>query len=398
MRSALTLLASSSLLVPVLPAGENARGKSPLPDALTEPAAASKSHFRLSAGAAQRSIGGIEFETGSRSGHENLPFPSSALRGFRSRAGSAASYADRQYEDGYVNQDGGTANDGGTWYWGYEKASQLSSSGSPSSLSFHGPADSVERESRSFSDRDPGSWETDADGAVPVIQLDWAYDLLPRLSVGASLQYSYLGFDGSHSLGNFSATQVRSSQAVTLTDTYDLGGIVAPAAPYHGTLEGPGAVINNRPVARSLQNGGILDASRITFFNHIEESLDVKLHTLAFGPTVAAKLGPVELALGSGLALNIADWEATHTETLYVRTGGGKAKVYKRWADRAADTDILPGIYLQAAATLPLTSHLSLTAFGNYDWSRALTGEVGPSQFRIDPSGWMAGGMLGWSF
>lgn len=404
MRAILPLLAVSSLFPAALPvlAGEVHSGKNPpaalLPD---NPAPASRFHFRLSAGAASRSVGAVEFDSGSRSGGEALPFPSTALRGLRSTAGSVSHYADRRYDDGYVNQDQGTAEDGSTWFWGYDHASQLSTGsggGGSSTVSFHGAADSIQNESRRFSDRDPGSWSADHDGTVPVIQLDWTYDVLPQLSVGASLQYSWLGLDGSRSFGNFSATRVRTSQDMTLTDTYDTSGIVIPSAPWQGTLAGPGPLINNLPTARNVSKGGILDSSRTTYFNQVRESLDVKLHTLAFGPTVAARLGPVDLALGTGLALNIANWDASHRETLYVRNGSQDAKIYKRWNDHASGTKVLPGAYLQAAATVALTNRLSLTAFGNYDWSQALTAQAGPSRFHLDPTGWMAGGMLGWNF
>lgn len=378
-------------------AGEDAPGKTPLAE-VPPVNAVTGSHFRISVGAAYRSIDGVEFHTGSRSGRERLPFPASALRGMRSRAGAASGYADREYENGYVFQDEGTAKDGGTWYWGYDEASQLSGDGDARFLTFQGQGDSIRRESRSLSNRDPGAWETDGDGAVPVIQLDWGYDLSPGLTAGLSLRYSFLGFDGRQSLSNFAAGLERSSHAVRLTDTYDLDGIIAPSAPYEGGLEGPGAVIENRPTSRVLHETGQIEGDRTAFFNRIEESLDVKLHTLAFGPTLASRFGRVDLAFGAGLALNIVDWEATHTETLFRQNDGQSAKVYKQWTDRSGGTDVLPGVYIQVEAGVRLTERLSFTAFGQYDWSDTLTGGVGPSRFTIDPSGWTAGGMLGFAF
>lgn len=396
MRSFPFLLALSIILPPVAGrAGERApdSGKAPLPETpATE--APQRSHFRFSAGAAYRSIQGAEFFTGSRSGRESLPFPSSALRGIRSGAGAAGAYADRQYTDGYVFQDGGTAGDGSTWFWGYENPAQVAGS----RLSFHAPADSIDTSHSERGESDPGAWSTDDGGAVPVVSADWSYDLTPRLSAGFSLQYSYLGFDGGSGVSNFRALQVRGSQAVNLTDVYDIGEIVAPSAPYQGSLEGPGSLINNRPASRSLEKGGILDSSRTAFFNQIRESLDVRLHTLALGPTLTAHAGPVDLALGGGLALNIADWDASHRETLYRQSGTQQAKVYKKWSDQASGTEVLPGAFLQASASVDLGGAFRLTAFGNYDWSRTFSGQVGPSRFRIDPSGWMAGGMIGFSF
>lgn len=158
------------LLLPgSLPAGTEPPGKQPQvnPDTV-EAAAPGKFHFRLGAGAAHRSLEGVEFSTGSRSGQERLAFPSTALRGMRSAAGSASGFGDRIYNDGYVRRDGGTAHDGTTWYWGYENAAQLQSDGQGSRmLKYHGAGDSVTRQSGSRRDADPGSWEEDGDGAVP---------------------------------------------------------------------------------------------------------------------------------------------------------------------------------------------------------------------------------------
>lgn len=354
-------------------------------------------HFRVSAGAGYRSIGDVEFNTGSRSGGLRLPFLATALGRRHSTVGSATEYADRQYRDGYVNQDGGTANDGSTWFWGYENAGQLTGDDG-GSLQFQGAGDSFTRNSNRSSDRDPGSWQTDGDGGVPVIQIDVEYDFHPRWSAGASLQYSFLGFDGSQDSSGFSAFQQQTSQAVNVTDRYVLDGVQVPESPYAGSLEGPGPLILNRPTSRDFGNGGVFDRSGVQFFNRIHETLDVKLHRLAFGPTLTGRLGRVDLSLGSGLSLNIADWSASHTETLYVRKDGGPARTYRRWADRASGTEVLPGIFVQTAARVALTSRISFTGFGSFDWSRSLTEEVGPSHFSVDPGGWTVGGMFGYTF
>ena len=193
MNSALPLLIFTSLISASLPAGEAAPGKMPVPPA-PELAAPSRSHFRISAGAAWRSIGEINFVTGSQSGQLRLPFLATALGRRTSMVGGAQEYADRQYRDGFVHQDAGTAEDGSTWFWGYQNAGQLSSG---NTLTYQGQGNSVRQENRSVEDADPGAWAADAEGAVSVIQLDWEYDLRPTLRAGLSLQYSLLGFDGS---------------------------------------------------------------------------------------------------------------------------------------------------------------------------------------------------------
>jgi len=355
-----------------------------------------RSRFRISAGAGYRSLDKVEFSSGSRSGGLRLPFLATALGRQSSSAGSSSDVDSRRYDDGYVDRDAGTERDGNTWNWGYDNASQLSADGS--TLSYHGTADSRLRTSRRSWNGEPESWQPDAEGAVPVVKFEWEYDFTPRLTGGISLQYSFLGFDGGNAQQTFSATQSQSSQGYRLTDSYDTSSIIVPQAPYQNSYEGPGPLIDNIPSARSVNEGALLGGNEVSFFNRIEETLDVKLHSLAFGPSFAVATSPVHLVLGAGLSLNIADWEATHTETLYVRRNRQAPRVYKEWSDRSSDTEILPGVYVQAAARVKLTERFSLTAFGQYDWCDTVEGKVGPSKFHIDPSGWTLGGMINFTF
>lgn len=380
----------------MLPGGEMAAGMGPAAPAL--PAAKDRTHFRISAGAAYRSIGDVRFSSGSRSGSVRLPFLATALAKGSPPVGPQDSYADRAYLNGFVRQDAGTANDGTTWNWGYQDGGQTSGPDGNRSLTFQGQSPSRSRDREIRSDRDPGSWGVEGDGAVPVIQLDWNYDLSPELSPGLSLQYSFLSFDGQQDLNSFNIFQTQASHEVKVTDVYNTGGIVIPQAPYEGSYDGPGPLIDNRPSGRRFHKGRPIDRSEVHFYNRIAESLEVRLHQFTFGPTVATRFGPVQLGLGAGLSLNIADWEATRTETLYVKKDRQAARIYRRWSDQANGIHGLPGVYLQLAATLPLTPRLRVTAYGNHDWSRTLTGQVGPSQFHIDPTGWTLGGMIGYSF
>jgi hypothetical protein len=389
----------SAVIFPVsLQGGEPEGAKVPLvPDI---PDTGTRSHFKISAGAAYRSIGRVNFQSSSQSGQVRLPFLAVALGRNSAAVGKVDSYADRAYLDGYVRQDAGTERDGSTWNWGYGKASQLSgnSGGTDQSLTFQGEANSATRNERSRRDQDPGSWDVDGDGAVPAVQLEWIYEWKPELSLGVSIQYSLLSFDGLNTLNNFHAFQSQTSYEVKVTDLYALGGVIAPQAPYEGNSEGPGPLIDNRPASRRFNRGRTLDEDVVHFYNAISESLKVRLHHFTLGPTVTSRLGPVQVTLGTGLSLDIADWEAAHTETLYVRKRGQGARVYQQWAEETHGTDLLPGVYLQGAVTLPLTSRLSLTAYGQYDWIRTLSGGAGASRFTVDPSGWMLGGMLGYSF
>lgn len=171
-----------------------------------------------------------------------------------------------------------------------------------------------------------------------------------------------------------------------------------PQAPYRNTYGGPGPLISNLPTRRSVHEGPELERSTVSFFNRVQESLEVKLHALSLGPTVAYETGPLHLVAGAGISVNIVDWDASWQETLYVRKDRQTARVYRAWEATSSGTKLLPGLYLQAAARVKLTPRCSFTAFGQYDWSGTLDGRVGPSHFYIDPSGWTVGGIIGISF
>lgn len=365
--------------------------KEPVAPPLEEPTASPRA-FRFSAGWMYRSLGGVEFQPGSRSQSVRLPslFGSASLR--EPAIGAADGFADRLYDDGFVRVDQGTATDGSTAYWGYDSSSQVQGE----FLDFHANGRRSEAGgSSSYAAPDP--WGFDADGGAPVVALDWSRAVGPRWALGVQAQWSFLGVDGNHEDTNFTATQSGAEYALGFVDRYALQGMIPPLAPYQGSPAGNGPLLDNIPASRSrsesMQSGG-----QALFFNDLRESLDVEVHTLSLGPTLAARLGPSEVQLSAGFAANITQWDASHRETLQVSRDGGRATRLTQWEEHSSDTDILAGFYIQGAVSLPLTERLSLAAFGRYDWSQSLDGTVGPSSFSVDLGGWSVGALIGISF
>ena len=217
----------------------------------------------------------------------------------------------------------------------------------------------------------------------------------------------------------------------TINDQYTYNPLLLiPAAPYNGTTAGPGPLIPNQPTNRTVTTAntttttndpggstttttstqttdgfsevvGSSSAVSVTtadFFSTISESMDVDLHTLSFGPRFSWELSRLRVGLSTGLAINIADWEATYREDLYVSRNGGKARLLKSYRDNDGGTKVLPGFYLEANANVRLTERIALFAGGRYDWADSLTGSVGPSSFSLDLGGWTALGGVTVSF
>jgi hypothetical protein len=108
-------------------------GPPSVPDKFPAPASRSGG-WRVSGGFMHRSLGDLNWRTGTRSAPALVTIgPGSNTPGIDS-IGPADAFANRTYNDGFVFQDGGTSDGGDTWYWGYDEASQVSGD----TISFHG--------------------------------------------------------------------------------------------------------------------------------------------------------------------------------------------------------------------------------------------------------------------
>jgi hypothetical protein len=355
---------------------------------------ARESQWRISAGAIWRDIGDVRFHTGSHS--QRLRLPNLVGREFRhlpTAAGPLGTIAPRNYRDGFVHTDAGTANDGFTWNWGYDESSQVQGDQLVYSLA-QGSQRTVSRRS-SLSD---ASWQDDSEFEPgPYIEIDRLFPLSERVLVGPQFNFSFIRIDSQQAGSTFAQHQSSEQRSFQLTDRFDLDGVIPPLAPYAGTEAGPGPLINNLPSSRSLTSFH-RDSRTADFFNRVDESFDLDLFTLGAGAHIEYDLDKVFIQGSAGLALNVADWEASHRETLYVSRDGGKAESYRNWTARESGTDLLLGAYVQTKVGVQLTERLSVSGFARYDWSQSLTGNVGPSSFDVGLDGLSAGVMVGFTF
>ena len=390
---------SSPLLLALMLSAAQAGGKSPSPvgKESAPPPAPPLGHWKVSLGASYRSLGGISFDTGSYAPSFRLPSLGRNHQGFPN-VGSVSDYGDRSYDDGYVFKDGATGNPqsfapDSTWNWGYRSGSQVSGD----SLNFHASSSNYSSNS-SIDSNQPGGWSEDVEGLAPELALAFLFDLKPHFRLGPSLALSILTADSAHSGSNLVARQSWQSGRTTVSDSYPLDGIVAPGAPYSGTYGGPGPVINNKPGSRNISRQNTGRGSR-EYANQIRESLDLDLYTFSLGASMELDITPtLFLTLGTGLALNVADTDAAFSEELTVSRNGGKASTVKRWEDQQSELEVLPGFYVQAGLGYQFHPQWSVSAYGRYDWSDSVSGQVGPSTYEVDLSGWSVGAALSWMF
>ena len=371
------------------PSGKNP-GKEPTP-ALKKPITG---RWRVSGGAVWRSFGEVNWNSGS-SYSAGLLIPSllgsSRAAGYGS-AGPLSGYADREYDNGNVRIASLTDETGDTWNWAYNDGSQINGD----AVQFRtgaGPSSNISRSE----DSRTSSWNSDeTDGAGPYISLDYLFDLKPNLAIGPQFSFMYTGFDVGNRSSNFSGFQERRDYSNTLTDRYGLDGSVPPIAAYTGSFNGPGILLRNRPDSRSIsprQTG----AESLSIFNYVDQKLQVDLYTFSLGPQFEYRYRRLYTRLGLGLGLNIADIDATRTETLY-HTKGGQRSVYRKWEDRESKADVLPGFYLSLETAYYISQQWSISAFGRFDWNQDISGSVGPSTYSVDMDGWTVGVALSWQY
>lgn len=356
---ALLAAASASAGTPTAPVA-SALAKNPKATISVAPTA-QDNPWRITAGAQWRAIDGVSFSNGSHAADYTLP----AIDLGSIRSG---------YSDGYVMPDI-TGSSTQTWNWGYTSASQVQGNNIVLTGSSPGHLLTDVRQTLNTDWSDDGQqWGGFIQIESPTL-LKWH-----GLSLSASAAYSYTPFDYERSALAFSAVRVATLSS-TFSDSYSLGGVPAPAVPHNGTFNGPGPVISLQPVSSSGGHAG--EVIEEVYASTLTNALDVDLHTLSFGPNISLEHGRLRGSLGLGFALNIAAWDATNTETL-TRNGS----VIARWTDSASGTEVLPGLYLQAATEFTLTQQWALQAQARYDWSQQLEGSVGRSSFHVDPTGW----------
>lgn len=360
-RIVLALLTAGALGLPTAaaeaPAATNAQ-----PVALVSASPAGT--WRVSARAAYRVIHRVLFRTGADRS------PARGVSGSRASVGSATSYDDRRYDDGYVRRDAGTGLDGTTWYWGYEDASQVRNG--TIVFSAYDGLETVGTDSESV----PEAWRK-KDMAVPCfgVAAERMLGQTGAADVGLRLECSFLRTSVSEEFQGASLNQyVR-----RIEDTYDLHGIVPPAAPYGGTYAGPGPLLDNMPSSRRIYRtpAGIQQSQ-----NTIRESVDIDLSTLSLGLLLSYPVGPIDLSASLGPTINLIQTSALRRESDLHSNAVNRS--------RSRNDDWVFGYYAEGTLGIHLTPRLGLTLSGRYDSLSVVSGPVGPSSFEADTRGWSA--------
>lgn len=349
--------------------------------------------WRISGGPIMRQVSGPEFSLGSNTSAFDLPavFGPEVPIVAPTAAGDMGAYAVRDYDDGFVWMDGGTANTGLTSAWGYDSNAQYSGGmGGVLTMSI-APGSSLAGSARllsSSSSFDGGNVEEDDQYEAGLhIEIDRLTEVKPGMRMGPVFGFSLLGSGGDSGNGGvFNGTLVADDYSVGVIDRFQVpAGVLPPSAPYSNTGGGPGASIPNRPFDRTL-DPLLTNSTTANFAATARVDFDYTVFSTEAGWKVEWEHDKFYTNVSTGLVLNIMSWDGKHRETSYQDD-----LAYASYRESDDGVDVLIGAYLQGVAGYQLTEVDSVYMSLRYDVSDSLDADIGPSKVEQDLAGWTLG-------
>jgi hypothetical protein len=273
--------------------------------------------------------------------------------------GTLTGYADRDYTDGFVHTDPGTADPdtdtaGKTWNWGYDNASQYSGS----SVQFHSAAGSDHLIAAQAASDELGGKDSDMPGLDFLIgRRLWARK---GMALGFSAGASWFPEHSS----SFSVNRTVARDTLTsfrYVDTYGAPYTPFPGDPYVGTIGGPGYLLGNIPDSRITE---ILSQNTTDWVADSKLKVEMQMAELRLGPTLW--LMPTErltLRLSPHLRVAYVETEAeSHTQISPTTLGP------ITYDDRTHSRNWLLGGGAEAEARLALNRGWFVGFSTAYDW------------------------------
>jgi hypothetical protein len=358
------------------------------------PASGSKTRWTFGGGISWRKIGAIDFNTKATGltapgvfGNNSFTQPA----GIGADTGAIA----RTYDNGFVKPGPRTPATGRTSDYEYQSQEQLQ--GNNLVMSATGGERRVIEQTAASS---LTGWSEGDDWEIsPYLSLSRLTDIGNGWSVGPSFNFSFTDIGGSRAgLNTFNANERRNIFDVRAIDRFNSTGLILPNAPYTGS---PGAIaplLPAEPAGRTFEDT-LRSTDTALFRDSINESLDINLFGFSLGASAVYQTdGRFFAGVGTGLVLNIADWDASRSDQLIQITNGGAPMQISSAGFRNSGTDVLFGYYLQGSVGYQINDSWSVEANARYDWNESLRESVGGSDFDVDLTGLTLGIGANYSF
>jgi hypothetical protein len=312
--------------------------------------------------------------------------------------GPLDAYADRTYDDGYVNIDditiaggAGLPGPGFTGFFGYNNASQYDGE----RLVFQRSGGlQLTRTSASGQNL---SWDDDVDGVGA--ELAAGYRLMERDEftvdgvVGLRIFANESArFNGSTYQESYRETRlaIRDTYPRPLLDPNDPNSTVfIPPAPFAGGFSDGNAGPMNIPDNREIVSTG---STVWTAANRIDMKVDSEFYDLRVGPQIGFELNEkVSVNVMPALSFNYLDVSIRRQEDFVITQANGGETVINSWLDRRDSGKFLMGASIQAGVNVKMNDRWSAEFNGSYDFVDTADFQVGPNRVKMDPSAFSVG-------
>ncbi len=265
-----------------------------------------------------------------------------------------AGATDYFYTDGFVRVDGSLGFFGDTTFWAYDNASQYDPAafGGNGAINYHTLDGSL-----SGAGEVAESNVAAAAGFEMQAYLDLgSVSFLPTMAAGRSatwglrtgLQYARVNNTNNASLAG---------SVGTITDSFNLNGVIPPAAPYPGVPAGPGPLLGDTPTRTTGTAVASISGYR---------QLDVQLFVSTYGSYLALPVTKeLDVMLEGGAVLAVASGSYKYESTVTVPGVGTQVS-----GGQKSSTKLLPGVFTSVGLAWHLTDQFSVQGAVRYQFMR----------------------------
>jgi hypothetical protein len=265
---------------------------------------------------------------------------------------AAGGGVNRTYDDGSVGVDSSGNQGGQTWNWGYQNASQVQGG----TLTMHSASSAVNGTLNQNDDPNPG------------------FDVAFGRNLGTVLGGKW-GLQGAFDFTDITIhdNNPLTGTATLISDSYSLGGVTPPQAPYSGSVNGPGPLLGDAPTRTTAATTVLITGRR---------TLEAQVCVLRAGPYYEFPFGRRWSGrLGGGLALAVANTTYSYNETIAFGSG---AMVNN--AGSSSGAEFRAGGYLEGKLLYALTPDTSFFAGAQYEYLGTLSRTAGNEQAQLNMS------------